>query len=73
MANFKRTITVDVSEEELSSIIRKHFKLPASAKVSFNVREVSDYMDRHSHHAFGGATVTYTEDVSDTGSYQGPG
>lgn len=74
MAQFKRTITVEVSKAELEAIIKRHFKLPDSAKVSFNLREQSDYMDRYSSYVFGSASVTYDEQVSSVDNgYQGPG
>jgi hypothetical protein len=71
MASFKRTITMEISKEELESIIKQHFKVPQSAKVSFVLREQSDYMDRYSSTVFSCAQLSYEEQAQS--NYQGPG
>lgn len=76
MAQFKRTITIDVSKEELESIIKNHFKLPNSAHVAFKLKNdaSNDYFDRNPRYVFSSASVTYEEKVANPDTdYQGPG
>lgn len=73
MPQFKRTVTIEVSKEELEAILKEKLGLPKDARISFNMREQSDYMDRYSSYVFSGASVTYDEKINTFSDHDGRG
>jgi hypothetical protein len=62
MPNYTRTVSVKISSEELTDILKQHLKIPADAKVTFTTREVStDYFGRDSRTVFDGVRIEYEE------------
>lgn len=69
MAEFTRTVTVDLKVDEVSSLLRAALGLPHVARVNFKIGSISHgYDDRYDSQGCTGISITYTESGCPEGS-----
>lgn len=61
MPTVNRTVTVELSTEEVSKLLIEALGLPSDAKVNFNIGHHSDPMDRYSTPYCNKVSFTYSE------------
>ena len=63
MPSFNRTVTVDLSTDEVTKILIEVLKLPKNTKVNFHIGHHSDPMDRFSTPFCNRVSCTYSEET----------
>ena len=71
MPSFNRTVTVDLSIDEVTKILIDVLKLPKDTKVNFHIGHHSDPMDRFSTPFCNRVSCTYSEET-EIGSQKTP-